>query len=159
MLTVLLALVASASAGMPSPQEIARKQDETMAKIFKIMETISQTNWKLIDHEKLANKHIKVNGKDVEIARIIEILERTRKVNWRVIGSLYEQKKISLNQKATVNGQQIDLIMMLKVLESVCEADWTQFESSPGKKKLSRFFFLIFKLEKQFKKNYYLFIH
>lgn len=131
--TVLLALVAFASAGKPTPQEIAKNQDETMAKIFNIMETISQINWKLINHEKLANKHVKVNGKDVEIARYVQILERTNKVNWRVIGSLFEQKKISLNQEATVNGQQINLSNMLKALESVCEVDWAQFDASPGK--------------------------
>lgn len=137
--TVFLGFVAFVLAEKLSPQETSKKQDETMAKIFKIMETISRTNWKLIDHEKLANKHIEVNGKKVEIARLIEILERTGKVNWRVIGSLYEQKKISLNQKATIYREQIDLVMMLKALESICEADWTQFESSPGKKNYQDF--------------------
>lgn len=147
-----MALVAFASAGKPTPQEIAKKQDETMAKIFKIMESIGQINWKLIDHAKLANKHVKVNGKDVEIAKFIQILERTSKINWRLIGSLFEQKKISLNQQATVNGQQISLPMMLKALESVCEIDWAQFDSSTGKNKSYRLF-LILKFEKIFENN------
>lgn len=129
-----------------------KKQDETMVKIFKIMETIGQINWKLIDHEKLANKHVKVNGKDVKVAEFIKILERTSNINWRVIGSLFEQQKISLNKEATVMGQRINLPMMLKVLESVCETDWAHFDSSTGKDNLYRLF-LILKFEIIFENN------
>lgn len=148
---VLLALVAFTSARTPTTHQIANKQDVTMAKIFKIMETISHINWKLIDHEKLANKYVSVNGKDVEIARFVQILERTSKINWKLIGSLFEQKKISLHQQATVNGQQINLSIMLKALESVCEIDWTQFVSTAGKNTLSRLFLIFLNLRKYLK--------
>lgn len=136
--TVLLALVAFTLAKIPeSPQEITEKQERTMIKNFKIMETISLIKWRLIDHKKLANKYV-------------HSLKEISRINWRLIELLFEQKIISLNRKTTINGYPIDLAIMLKTLDIICKIDWTQPDSSPAKSKQSRSILLFLSLKNHF---------